>query len=99
MCIEEPENQLYPQLLPELAEELRGYANRGGQVFVSSHSPDLLNAANPQEVFWLTKREGRTGVRHASDNKQIMALVAEGDQLGNLWNQGFFDGSETRDGH
>ncbi|MCD4718518.1 MAG: AAA family ATPase [Desulfobacula sp.] len=30
LCIEEPENQLYPKLLWELAEEFRSYSNRGG---------------------------------------------------------------------
>ncbi|MCI5196942.1 MAG: chromosome segregation protein SMC, partial [Candidatus Electrothrix sp. AW5] len=35
LCVEEPENQLYPTLLLELAEEFRSYAHRGGQVFVS----------------------------------------------------------------
>jgi predicted ATPase len=30
LCVEEPENQLYPQLMGELAEEFRSYANRGG---------------------------------------------------------------------
>jgi len=44
LCVEEPENQLYPTLLHELAEEFRDYARRGGQVFVSTHSPDFLNA-------------------------------------------------------
>ena len=34
--IEEPENQLYPSLLEELAEEFRMYAVNGGQVFVST---------------------------------------------------------------
>ena len=29
LSIEELENQLYPDLLPELAEELRDYAQRG----------------------------------------------------------------------
>ncbi len=38
LCVEEPENQLYPKLLLELAEEFRSYANQGGQVFVSTHS-------------------------------------------------------------
>ena len=53
LCVEEPENQLYPRLLPELAEEFRAYSERGGQVFVSTHSPDFLNATQLQEVFWL----------------------------------------------
>jgi predicted ATPase len=99
MCIEEPENQLYPALLAELAEELRDYANRGGQVFVSSHSPDLLNAATPSEVFWLEKKHGYTTVHHASDNEQIVSLVAEGDELGSLWNQGFFKGADPGKGN
>lgn len=30
LCVEEPENQLYPQLMAELAEEFRSYAMRGG---------------------------------------------------------------------
>jgi predicted ATPase len=30
LCVEEPENQLYPTLLHELAEEFRDYARRGG---------------------------------------------------------------------
>lgn len=34
LCIEEPENQLYPTLLDELAEEFRDYSMRGGQVLV-----------------------------------------------------------------
>ncbi|MEZ6123632.1 MAG: AAA family ATPase [Planctomycetaceae bacterium] len=39
LCIEEPENQLYPTLLWELAEEFRNYAEQGGQVFVSTLRP------------------------------------------------------------
>jgi len=98
LCIEEPENQLYPKLLTELAEELRDYARKGGQVFVSSHSPELLNAAKIEEVFWLSKAHGYTTVRHASDDQQIAALVQEGDQLGILWNQGFFEGADPGSG-
>lgn len=30
LCVEEPENQLYPKLLWELAEEFRSYAKKGG---------------------------------------------------------------------
>jgi len=52
LCVEEPENQLYPALLGELAEEFRSCASRGGQVFVSTHSPDFLNATELDEVFW-----------------------------------------------
>lgn len=92
LCVEEPENQLYPTLLMELAEEFRAYANHGGQVFVSTHSPDFLNAIKIDEVFWLYKQDGYTYVQRAKDNKQISAYIEEGDQMGYLWKQGFFEG-------
>src|SRR5690606_18913386 len=69
LCVEEPENQLYPQLMRELAEEFRSYANRGGQVFVSTHSPDFLNAIELEEVAWLVKQDGCTEIRWARDNR------------------------------
>lgn len=90
LCVEEPENQLYPSLLWDLAEEFRTYAERGGQVFVSTHSPDFLNAVQLEEVFWLVKEGGYTQIKRASEDAQLAALVAEGDQLGYLWKQGMF---------
>lgn len=92
LCVEEPENQLYVSLLAELAEEFRAYAERGGQVFVSTHSPDFLNAARIDEVFWLVKQNGYTQVYCANVDTQIRAYVEAGDQLGYLWKQGFFRG-------
>ena len=94
LCIEEPENQLYPTLMNELAEEFRLYAQRGGQVLVSTHSPDFLNAVRLEEVCWLVKRSGGTEIRRAQDDPQIAAYMAEGDQMGYLWKQGFFDGAD-----
>lgn len=96
LCVEEPENQLYPQLMVELAEEFRSYANRGGQVFVTTHSPDFLNALQLDEVCWLVKENGYTTIQRAKDNTQIAAYMAEGDQLGYLWKQGFFDGADPQ---
>lgn len=90
LCVEEPENQLYPKLLWELAEEFRAYAQRGGQVFVSTHSPDFLNAVKIEEVFWLVKQEGYTQIHRAQDVEQLAAYMAQGDQMGYLWKQGFF---------
>lgn len=96
LCVEEPENQLYPALLWELAEEFRAYANRGGQVFVSTHSPDFLNAVKIEEVFWLIKKDGYTEICRAIDNDQLKAYMADGDQMGYLWKQGFFEGMDPQ---
>jgi predicted ATPase len=91
LCVEEPEHHLYPTLLSELAEELRAYAVRGGQVMVTSHSPDFLNAIELDEVFWLVKRNGATEIRRGRDNAQLKAYMEDGDKLGYLWKQGLFD--------
>jgi predicted ATPase len=96
LCIEEPENQVYPKLLWELAEEFREYANRGGQVFISTHSPDFLNATQLEEVFWLVKEGGYTTVHRASRDKQVKAYMQDGDQMGFLWKQGFFTGADPK---
>lgn len=92
LCVEEPENQLYPSLLEELAEEFRAYGKEGNQVFVSTHSPDFLNAVNIEEVFLLKKEKGYTEILPARDNEQIKTYMENGDKMGFLWNQGLFEG-------
>jgi predicted ATPase len=92
LCVEEPENQLYPTLLKELAEEFAHYSDQGGQVFVSSHSPDFINAVPLASIFWLIKSQGITQIHRAADNEILKNLVAEGDLPGYLWNQGWFEG-------
>lgn len=94
LCVEEPENQLYPKLMSELAEEFRLYARNGGQVFVSTHSPDFLNALEVDEVCWLVKKNGNTSIMRAKDDVQITAYMADGDKMGYLWKQGFFTGAD-----
>lgn len=95
LCVEEPENQLYPRLLPELTEEFRDYARRGGQVMVSTHSPDFLNACDLDEVFWLAKENGHTRALRASEDPQVAAYMRDdGEKMGSLWKQGFFTGAD-----
>ena len=94
LCVEEPENQLYPSLLWDLAEEFRRYAESGGQVFVTTHSPDFLNAIELSEVFWLVKANGFTDVHRAADDLQLQAYMQDGDQMGYLWKRGLFKGAD-----
>ena len=91
LCVEEPENQLYPELMTVLAEEFQQYSERGGQVFVSTHSPDFLDAVPLESIYWLEKENGVTTVRKASDFPLLVRLVAEGDLPGYLWNQKLFN--------
>jgi predicted ATPase len=94
LCVEEPENQLYPKLMTELAEEFRLYSKRG-QVLVSTHSPDFLNAVELDEVCWLVKNNGATTIQRARDDAQIKTYMEAGDQMGYLWKQGFFTGADV----
>ena len=96
LAIEEPENQLYPELLHELVEEFRDYARRGGQVFVSTHSPDFVNGTKLDEIYWLVKQNGFTTIRRAKDSELLRNLVQEGDLPGALWKQGLFEGAGPR---
>ena len=94
MCIEDPENQLYHSLLGVLAEELWSYANRSrGQVFVTTHSTDLLDSVEPHQVFWLVKREGVTHVRRASEDPHLVEEFEYGNKLGWMWKSRAFDGA------
>ncbi len=97
LCIEEPENQLYHQLMGELVEELQSYADRGqGQVFVSTHSPDVVNAAEPSQVYWFTKTNGVSTAYRASEFERIVEQHKSGDQLGRMWRSGAFPGAHPR---
>ncbi len=92
LAVEEPENQLYPHLLWKLAEEFRDYAQRGGQVFVSTHSPEFLNGVELGEVFCLVKQDGFSNVIRPSNSETLRNLVNGGDPPGRLWRQGLLEG-------
>ena len=96
LAVEEPENQLYPHLFAELVEEFRGYADRGGQVFVSTHSPEFLNGSELEEIYWLAKERGFSEVRRASDSDLLKDLCEEGDLPGSLWKRGLFEGADPQ---
>ncbi len=83
-------------MLRELVEEFRDYARRGGQVFVSTHSPEFLNATALDEIYWLVKQRGFTSVRRASESALLRDLVDEGEPPGTLWKRGLFDGAGLR---
>jgi predicted ATPase len=97
LCVEEPENQLYPNLLPILAEEFAAYTQSHqpkSQVFVTTHSPDFLSAVPLKSIYWLKKDGGFSTIHRAADDPQLVRLVKEGEKPGWLWRQGWFKGAE-----
>lgn len=96
LCIEEPENHLYPELMTMLAEEFQQYSQRGGQVFVSTHSPQFLNAVPLESLFHIEKSGGRSRIVAVSKDPLISEQVSAGDRPGYLWEQGMFSGVGQR---
>jgi len=92
LCIEEPENFLHPDLLLQLCEEIREYSERGGQVFVSSHSPDFVNGLKLEELFFLVKEKGFTTIKSAKEDEVVKDLSQQ-NQLGWLWRNHYIKGA------
>ena len=88
--IEEPENQLHPQLLPQLAEECH-LASARTQLMVTTHSPYFVDGLKPEEVWVLYREEnGYTKAIRASQMPRVNDFVDSGALLGNLWMEGQF---------
>lgn len=90
ICIEAPENSLYPHLMYQLAEEFRG-ATGNSQLLITTHSPFLLDALRPDEVRFLSQdQQGFTKVESVEDIRDIKEFVDDGAYLGNLWTENYF---------
>ena len=89
--IEEPENQLHPRLLVDLAEECRQASSRS-QLLVSTHSPFFVDGLRPEEVWVLFRGpDGFTNARQVSHMDKVTAFMSEGAQLGDLWMEGYLE--------
>lgn len=88
--IEEPENQLHPRLLIELAEECRSASERT-QMMVTTHSPFFVNGLHPNET-WILYRDdkGFTQTKRTDKILGIKEFMENGAFLGDLWTEGFF---------
>ena len=95
VCIEEPENGLYPKLLQTLAGEFRHRATgkeNAPQIFVTTHQPYFVDALRPDETWILEKGEdGFSTIRRASDDPIVKAMFEEELPLGGLWYSDYLD--------
>jgi predicted ATPase len=86
--IEEPENGLHHQLLEPLAREMKRLAEQseGPQIVLTTHSPNLVDALTPEEVWILDKNAaGFSQATRTADIPTIKELYSEGIPLGSLW--------------
>lgn len=84
-----PEMGVHPRLLSWLADDLR-VASGHSQVVVATHSPGLVSAVVPDEL-WLLDRDGDGFARagRAGDMPRVRAMVDAGASLGDLWREGY----------
>jgi predicted ATPase len=64
IALEEPEQMIHPGVLPVIADAGREYVLssqlRQNQMFITTHSPILLDFFNPEDVLWASFHNGAT---------------------------------------
>lgn len=60
VLLEEPETGIHPGLLSRLLRELESHE---GQVIISTHSPQVVSWAKPEEIRLVERKDGKTSVR------------------------------------
>lgn len=66
LFVEEPENSVHPWIVRQLANQLKKISTRK-QVFVTTHSPVILNLVAPEDVWVCFKRGGETSLRRLDE--------------------------------
>lgn len=84
LLIEEPENGVHPLRLHEIVTLLRTLSDRGVQIILTTHSPDLLNACKPEEVlvFRRPKADSGTEIRRLPPDFERRAMRSS---MGEIW--------------
>ena len=96
LCVEEPENHLYPALMTVLAEDFQEYTSKAGQVFISTHSPQFLNAIPLESLFLIEKSQGVSRIMPFTADPLVRSQMEAGDHAGYLWDQGVLEGFSGR---
>jgi predicted ATPase len=87
LLLEEPELSLHPEVvryIPQMFARVQRRSSR--QIFVSSHSPDILNDSGiaMDEVFALLPQAEGTAVIRLADNPEAMAMRDAGIELSEI---------------
>lgn len=89
LLLDEPEVSLHPQLIRLLVALMQDYAMRS-QVFVATHSSDMVRWLEADEVIVADKEDGQTRFTRA-DTLDLSGWLAEYD-LRDLWQMGHLGG-------
>jgi len=89
IAIDEPEVGLHPRLLPIVSDMIKT-ASEKTQVLVTTHSPDLLNCFDIDNIAVMARDENEITWQRPGDREslKIMLKNVEGDSLGDLHRSG-----------
>ena len=73
---EEPETFLHPETQKKLFDSLKGMAENGFQVLVTTHSPNLVSLTNTSDIIHVLK-EGSDYIVRQNDDIDIITIVED----------------------
>ncbi|NLM18841.1 MAG: AAA family ATPase [Clostridiaceae bacterium] len=98
IALDQPDAGLYYDMIDALLVELRDYSIRNpeSQVFISTHSANMLDAFAPSEVWSFDRtvdsnNQPQITANYIAKNPLINAMYEEGVGLGSLWYSGYLD--------
>ncbi len=77
MAIEEPETHLHPTLIKQVGQLLTETTTRNKQLFVSTHSPFLIDPSSLDSFFVVRKGSNGTQVSPMRDNSDLRNLLLD----------------------
>jgi predicted ATPase len=75
--IEEPENFLHPAVQQQALELIRDHTRENSFVLVSTHSQSILDAAQPEELIFITLDASKTVAKRVKNPEHIKKLIYE----------------------
>lgn len=89
IAIDEPEAGLHPRLLPIVAGMIKAASERT-QVLITTHSPQLLNCFDVENVAVMARQDGRATWSRPAERKSLRRMLENvvGDSLGDLHTSG-----------
>ena len=77
LFIEEPERNIHPSLLSKVVDMI-GEASKNKQIFVTTHSPEILKYVNLNDVLFISKdREGFSKISKPINNETVVPFIEE----------------------
>ena len=90
ICLDEPELGLHPALMKIIADLLKDASERT-QIIIATHSPELINYFEPENVVIVESENGMSSLRRL-DNRPELTRWLKDFTMGELWLTGELGG-------